>query len=109
MTAPALSSSSTSASLLEAYANHVGLLGGKPSYHRQRVAAAVSFVRSHPDLDTWMAGSVDERLVELRRRPLAWPFIGFALLTGRLRGDAEFLFAKNFGHSMARWTAALFP
>lgn len=109
MTAPVLSSSSTSASLLEAYANHVGLLGGKPTYRRQQVAAAASFVRSHPDLDTWMAGSVDERLVELRRRPLAWPFIGFALLTGRLRGDAEFLFAKNFGHSMARWTAALFP
>jgi integrase len=26
-----------------------------------------------------------------------------------VRADAEFLFAKNFGHSMARWTAALFP
>jgi hypothetical protein len=26
-----------------------------------------------------------------------------------LPADADFLFAKNFGHSMARWTAGLFP
>ena len=30
-------------------------------------------------------------------------------MTGRCRTDAEFLFAKNFGHSVAGWIAVLFP
>ena len=95
--------------LLGDYADHVGLLRGQLAYQRQQVAAAAAFLRDHPLLDEWMAGSVDERLVELRRRPLAWPLVGFAMVSGRVRADAEFLFAKNFGHSMARWTAGLFP
>jgi integrase len=101
--------SSKRPSLLSDYADHVALLRGQPGYRRQQVAAAAAFLRDHPLLDEWMAGSVDERLVELRRRPLAWPLLGFAMLSGRVRADAEFLFAKNFGHSMARWTAGLFP
>ena len=55
-----------------------------------------------------MADPLDRRLAELRRHPLAWPLVGFALLTGRCHADADLLFAKNFGHSMARWTALLF-
>lgn len=95
--------------LLQAFEDHGHLLGGQPDYRRDRSAAAKAFLRAHPDLDDWMRLPVDERVVELRRRPLAWPLVGFAILTGRVRGDPEFLFAKNFGHSMARWTAALFP
>jgi integrase len=95
--------------LLDVYADHIDLLGGQPAYRRQQVAAAASFLQAHPDLADWMGGTVDERLVELRRRPSAWPLVGFAVLTGRLAADAEFLLAKNFGHCMARWTAGLFP
>lgn len=109
MTLPVSTSSPAPADLLDAYAAQIVALGGQPDYRRQQVAAAAAFLDAHPDLDAWMAGSVDERLVEIARRKLVWPFIGFALLTRRLRGDAEFLFAKNFGHSMARWTAGLFP
>lgn len=95
--------------LLHAFADHDHLLGGQPAYRRDRLAAAEAFLRAHPDLDSWMSRPVDERVVELRRCPLAWPLVGFAILTGRARADAEFLFTKNFGHSMARWTTALFP
>lgn len=98
------------AGLLEDYAAHQHLLGGAPSWRRERVAAASEFLRDHPDLDVWMAGGLDARLVELqRRRPGTWPFVGFSILTGACRADADFLFAKNFGHSMARWTVGLFP
>ncbi len=100
--------SSPSPGLQSDYAEHVALLGGQPAYRRQQIAAAADFLRDHPRLDEWMAGSVDERLVELRRRPLTWPLVAFAMLSGWVRADAEFLFAKNFGHSMARWTAGLF-
>lgn len=94
--------------LLDAYAQHQQLFGGSLSYQRARISAARDFLHAHPDLGVWMAEPLDRRLVELRRRPLAWPLVGFALLTGRCRADADFLFAKNFGHSMARWTALLF-
>jgi site-specific recombinase XerD len=98
------------AGLLELYTDHQHLLGGAPGWRRERVAAAREFLRDHPDLDVWMAGGLDARLVELqRRRTGTWPFIGFAILTAACHADADFLFAKNFGHSMARWTAGLFP
>lgn len=94
--------------LLGSFADHDHLLGGQPDYRRARLAGAKAFLRDHPNLDHWMSLPVEDRLVELRRRPLAWPLVGFAILSGRVRADAEFLFAKNFGHSMARWTAGLF-
>ena len=98
------------AGLLALYVDHQHLLGGAASWRRERIAAAREFLRDHPDLDMWMAGGLDARLVELqRRRPGTWPFVGFAILTGACRADADFLFAKNFGHSMARWTVGLFP
>jgi len=95
--------------LLDAFAEHSDLLGGQPAYRRQRVVAARAFLDSHPDLAEWMAGPVEARLVELHRRPLAWPLVAFAVVSGRCRSDAEFLFAKNFGHSVARSIAVLFP
>ena len=96
--------------LLEVYADRLHLIGGSPDYRRDRVAAARRFLAAHPDLDVWMATRLDARLAELHRRPLVWPLVGFALLTGRCRRpDPELLFAKKFGHSMARWSGALFP
>ena len=56
-----------------------------------------------------MAAPVEARLVELRRRQFAWQLVSFAVVSGAVRVDAEFLFAKNFGHSVARWVAGLFP
>jgi integrase len=95
--------------LLAAFAEHNDVLPGQPAYRRQRLEAARAFLAVHPDLDVWMTLPVDARLVELRRCPLAWQLVAFAIVTGRCRADAEFLFAKNFGHSAARWIAALFP
>ncbi|MGH9022296.1 MAG: tyrosine-type recombinase/integrase [Acidimicrobiia bacterium] len=94
--------------LVEAFEQHNHLLGGNPSYQRQRLGAAMAFCLAHPDLDAWMRRPLESRLNELSRRPLAWQLMAFALLTGRCRPDADFLLAKNFGHSMARWSAALF-
>ena len=85
------------------------VLGGQPAYRRVQVAAARAFLADHPDLDAWMATPVEARLVELQRRPLAWLLVSFAIVTGWCRADAEFLFAKNFGHSVSRWVAGLFP
>jgi integrase len=95
--------------LLAAFAERNDLLGGQPGHRRQRLAAARAFLEAHPDLEAWMATPVDSRLVELRRRPLAWPLVAFAIVSGWCRADAEFLFAKNFGHSVARWITGLFP
>jgi integrase len=95
--------------LLAAFAEHNDLLGGQPGHRRQRLAAARAFLETHPDLGAWMATPVDARLIELRRRPLAWPLVAFAIVSGWCRADAEFLFAKNFGHSVARWITGLFP
>jgi integrase len=95
--------------LLAAFTEHNGLLGGQPGYRRERLAAARAFLDDHPDLEVWMATPVDARLVELKRRQFAWQLVSFAVVSGVVRADAEFLFAKNFGHSMARWIVGLFP
>jgi integrase len=99
----------TAPDLVSAFIEHNDLLGGQPAYRRQRLAAGRAFLDAHPDLDEWMAAPVDARLVELDRHPFAWQLVAFAIVSGRCRADAEFLFAKNFGHSMARWIAGLFP
>jgi integrase len=95
--------------LLAALTAHNDLLGGQPAYRRQRLTAARAFLDRHPDLDAWMTAPVDARLVELERSPFAWQLVSFAIVSGRCRADVEFLFAKNFGHSVARWVAGLFP
>jgi hypothetical protein len=105
----AASAASATPDLLAAFIEHNDVLGGQPAYRRQRLAAARAFLDVHPDLGAWMAAPVDARLVELRRRPFAWQLVSFAIVSGWCRADAEFLFAKNFGHSVARWIAALFP
>ncbi len=95
--------------LLVAFTEHSELLGGQPEYRRERLAAARGFLDVHPDLQVWMARTVDARIVELGRRPLAWQLVSFAIVSGWCRADAEFLFAKNFGHSVTRWVDGLFP
>ena len=95
--------------LLSAFTAHDDLLGGQPAYRRLRRRAAEAFCVAHPDLDVWMATPVDARLVELQRHGLAWQVVSFAIVTGRCRADADFLFAKNFGHSVTRWISGLFP
>lgn len=97
------------AGLFAAFAEHNGYLGGEPAYQYQRLAAARAFLDDHPDLDAWMAAPVDARLVELGRRSFSWQLVSFAIVSGRCRADADFLFAKNFGHSVARWVTGLFP
>ncbi|MQA17595.1 MAG: hypothetical protein GEV09_26985, partial [Pseudonocardiaceae bacterium] len=105
----ALARCAPAAGLLEAYADHQHLLGGAASYQRDRVTAARSFLAVHPDLDVWMTRPLDARLAELARGRAVWPLVGFALLTARCRPDPELLLAKHFGHTLARWTAGLFP
>lgn len=98
----------TDAELLAVYADQQELLGGAASWRRDRVRAAGRFLQAHPDLDAWMARPLDARLADLDRHRTSWPFVAWAVLTGRCRADVELLFAKNFGHSPARWTAGLF-
>ncbi|CAN5828638.1 hypothetical protein BH24ACT3_BH24ACT3_00730 [soil metagenome] len=100
---------SSAPDLLTAFTDHNDLLGGAPAYRSQRLAAARVFLDAHPDLDVWMAAPINARLVELGRRPFAWQLVSFAIVSGRCRVDVEFLFAKNFGHSVARWVTGLFP
>ena len=49
------------------------------------------------------------RLADLKRCPLAWPLVGFALLTGRARADFDLLAAKHAGRSFASAAAAIYP
>ncbi len=105
----ALAATSRPAGLLDSFVDHDSRLGGQRAYQLQRRAAAQAFLARHPDLDEWMARSVEARLVELHRHDLAWPFVAYAIVTGTVRADTEFLFAKNFGHSMFRWINVMFP
>lgn len=95
--------------LFDLFCQHNDALGGQPAWRRDRRAAGRAFLDDHPDLDAWMARPVDARLVELDRRPGAWIVVSLAIAAGVVRADSEFLFAKNFGHSMPRWITVLFP
>ena len=95
--------------ILDLFTRHNDALGGQAPWRRQRLAAGQAFLDDHPDLDVWMARPIDARLVELDRRPAAWIVVSLAIAAGLVRADPEFLFAKNFGHSMARWVTVLFP
>jgi hypothetical protein len=109
MSIAAADSTSPAPGLLAAFTEHSELLGGQPAHRRQRLHAARAFLDAHPDLDAWMATPVDMRLVELRRREFAWQLVAFAIVSGRCQADPEFLFVKNFGHSVARSIGGLFP
>lgn len=83
-------------------------LGGQPAWRRQRLAAAHDFLERHRDLDAWMRRPADARCVDLERQPVAWQVVSLAIVAGVVHADAEFLFAKHFGHSPMRWIQALF-
>lgn len=108
MTATVPTATPTTVGLLAGFVAHDEQLGGQRPYRLQRQAAARAFLARHRDLDDWMARPVEVRLVELRRHELAWPFVAYAIVTGAARADTEFLFAKNFGHSMFRWINVVF-
>ena len=95
--------------LLEAYIAHCAVMAPSPGQLRGYIRAAETFQADHPDLGEWMTRPVDARLVELSRRTNSWPFVFFALLSGRCRGDLDFLVAKKFGHTGGRTVAALYP
>lgn len=65
------------------------------------------FLAAHPDLAGWMSGPLPDRLVDLRRTK-AWPFISWAVLTGRVRADIELLVGRHLG-GMHRCAEALQP
>jgi integrase len=95
--------------LISAYRTHTTRMPVHPDYQRQLAAAGQRFLESHPDLDGWMLRPVEFRLTELSRWPNAWPVLVFAMLSGRCRGDLDFLVAKRFGHSAGRTVAILYP
>ena len=97
------------ADLLAAYAAQHHVLGGSAAYQRLRLRAAARFLDRHPDLDVWMTQPIEERLADVSGSSSMWPFVTFALISTRVRADAEFLLVKNFGHSMHRWVTGLYP
>ena len=94
--------------LLAAYAGHCGALELAISTRDERLAAARRFLKDHDDLTIWMGRPLQSRLVDLKREPGSWALIGFALLSGRISSDIDFLAAKHAGHSLARATAAIY-
>ena len=95
--------------LLGDYAEHCTVLGLSESARTHRVTAARVFVARHPDLAVWMSRPLQVRLTDLERAPLAWPLVGFAMLSGRLPGDLDLLAAKHAGRGFAPAVAALYP
>ncbi|MGZ8801816.1 MAG: tyrosine-type recombinase/integrase [Mycobacterium sp.] len=74
-----------------------------------RGAAAATFLADHHDLAAWMRRPLPIRLADLKRCPLAWPLVGFVLLTGQARADFDLLAAKHAGRSFAPTAAAIYP
>ena len=94
--------------LLGDYLAHCDDLGLRGSALRVRLIGAEEFLEHHPDLDAWGRRPRDARLTDLSRTPMAWPLVGWALLTGRCHADLDFLVRKKFGHSLARAIEVLY-
>lgn len=99
----------TSGELLEDYAQHCAALGLSKSAQGDRVTGASAFLAWHQDLTIWMDRPLPVRLSDFARSPLAWPLVGFAMLTGRLPGDFELLAAKHAGRSFAAAVTVIYP
>jgi hypothetical protein len=87
--------------LLDAFAPAQDLLGGSADYQRLRLRAATRFLEQHPDLGVWMTRPIEQRLVDVRGASSMWPLVTFALISTRVRADAEFLLTKGFGQQHA--------
>lgn len=95
--------------LLDAYADHCAAVGLGRFERADRLTIAAKFLVDHPDLETWMTRALPIRLADLERCPLAWPLVGFAVLSGRTRADFDLIAAKHAGRSFARAAAAIYP
>lgn len=95
--------------LLDAYADHCAAVGLGSFERADRLTIATKFLTDHRDLDTWMTRALPFRLADLEHCPLAWPLVGFAVLSGRTRADFDLLAAKHAGRSFARAAAAIYP
>jgi len=95
--------------LLGDYAEHCAVLGLSRSAQGDRVTAAQAFLSRHQDLAVWKGRPLPVRLADLDRSPLAWPLVGFAMLTGRLPGDFDLLAGKHAGRGFAAAVAAIYP
>jgi integrase len=95
--------------LLDAYADHCAAVGLGSFERADRLTIATKFLTDHRDLDTWMTRALPVRLTDLERCPLAWPLVGFAVLSGRTRADFDLLAAKHAGRSFARAAEAIYP
>ena len=95
--------------LLDAYANHCAAVGLGKVERADRLTIAAKFLVDHPDLDTWMTRALPVRLADLERCPLAWPLVGFAVLSGRTRAGFDLIAAKHSGRSFAHAAAAIYP
>lgn len=93
--------------VLDAYAAFSGTLGLSASAVELRHRFATRFIAAHPDLDTWMAGPLPGRLVDLARIK-AWPLISWMILTGRLEADIDLLVGRHLG-GMHRCAETLQP
>ena len=80
--------------LLPTYLEHVAALGLSDRSLRDRLRSARVLFGEHPNLETWMARPVQERLATLDRTH-AWPLVVFAIGAGHLRLDVELMVAKN--------------
>ncbi len=95
--------------LFDAFASAQHLLGGSTDYQRLRLHAAARFLDQYPDLEVWMSGPIEQRLIDVSSKSAMWPLVTFALISTRVQADVEFLVTKNFGHSMRRWVSGLYP
>jgi len=95
--------------LLDAYQEHCRELGLCEDSVIERLTDAGRFLAAHPDLAAWMPRPLQLRLADLRRVTLAWPLVGFAVLSGRLRADFDLLAAKHAGRSFAPAVEAIYP
>ena len=86
------------------YETHCHDLGLSRVNLRLRLRAARIFLERHPDLSAWTARPLEARLTDIARIERSWPFIGWALVTGRCHAEVDFLAAKNLGHSIAQAT-----
>lgn len=80
--------------LLTEYLQHVDTLGLGARAVRDRRRIARDFLDRHPDLRTWMACPVTDRVTELQHTG-AWPLICYAIGAGHLRLDLDLVGAKN--------------
>ena len=80
-------------------------IGGSARELRARLARR--FASAHPDLATWMTRPVDARRTDLTRIR-AWTFVNWAILSGAVDTDLDFLLAQHAG-AMSRTAEALHP